>query len=304
MDQLVKNLKESRNNLSESSIKTYKSILSNLYKKVSGEDIGEDIDIREYMCKNVNNVLKHLEDNHSNNLSRRKTILSALVVLCSNNEKVKDKYRGQLLEDGEKFKEEEKKNSNVKSEKEEKNWIDWPDVINVHTQLGKEISPLMSKNKVSDSEFNKIQDYILLSLYVLQDPRRSMDYACMKIKNINKKSTDENYIDGKNFVFNKYKTAGLYGQQKIPINPKLKTLLNKWVKFTPYDYLLVSPISGKCLSVSQITHRLNSIFGKKVSSNMLRHSYLSHLYPVEQMKEVARNMGHSVNEAIDTYAKK
>lgn len=301
MEELAKNLKESRNNLSDSSIKTYKSILSNLYKKVSGILINDDTDIRDFFCKNANDVLKYLEDHP---LSRRKTTLSALVVLCSNNEKVKDKYRAQLLEDGEKFKEEERKNSNVKSEKEEKNWVDWDEVVEIHNQLGKEVNPLFTKSKVSDGEFNKVQDYVLLSLYVLNDPRRSMDYASMRIKNINKKDTSENYMDKMNFIFNKYKTAGLYGQQKVPISSKLKAVLNKWVKFTPYEYLLVSPSSEKPLSVSQITHRLNGIFGKKVSSNMLRHSYLSHLYPVEKMKEIAHNMGHSVNEAIDTYAKK
>ena len=35
-------------------------------------------------------------------------------------------------------------------------------------------------------------------------PRRSLDYVCFKIKNINR--DEDNYLDKNEFVFNKYKT--------------------------------------------------------------------------------------------------
>lgn len=298
MDKLGDDLKKSRNNLSDGSIKTYKSILSVLYKNINNIDkIEEKDDLQDYFCKKPKETLKFLDDLTP---SKRKTTLSALVVLCYNNEKAKDIYREQLLDDSDKYREEQKKNGNDMTEKQKENWIDWKDVINIHTQLGKEVNPLFSKEKLTSSDFMKLQDYIILSLYVLQDPRRSLDYACMKIK----KSDEGNYIDGKNFVFNTYKTANLYGTQKIPINTKLKTILNKWVKINPTDYLLVSPTTGKCLNVVQINQRLNKIFGKKIGSNMLRHSYLTSLYDVEKMNKIATNMGHSTDVQLSTYVKK
>ena len=301
MDKVSDDLKQSRNTLSDGSIKTYKSILSTLYKKMNDiSKIEEKDDLQGFFCKNPKETLKFLSDLSP---SKRKTTLSALVVLCFNNEKAKDIYREQLIEDSDKYKEEKKENGNQMSEKQKENWIDWKDVVNIHNQLGKEVNPLFSKPSLTSGDFMKLQDYIILSLYVLQDPRRSLDYVSMRIKNIDKKDTTENYIDGKNFVFNNYKTKSLYGQQKIPISIKLKTLLNKWIKINPTEYLLVSPTSGKPLNIVQLNQRLNKIFGKKIGSNMLRHSYLTSLYDVEKMNKISTNMAHSTQQALSTYAK-
>lgn len=301
MDKVSDDLKQSRNSLSDGSIKTYKSILSTLYKKMNDKNsIEEKDDLQGFFCKSPKETLKFLKDI---SLSKRKTTLSALVVLCFNNEKAKDIYREQLIEDSDKHREDQKENGNEMSEKQKENWVDWKDVVNIHNQLGKEVSPLFSKPNLTSGDFMKLQDYIILSLYVLQDPRRSLDYVSMRIKNIDKKNTTENYIDGKNFVFNNYKTKSLYGQQKIPISTKLKTLLNKWLKINPTEYLLVSPTSGKPLNIVQLNQRLNKIFGKKIGSNMLRHSYITSLYDVEKMNKIATNMAHSTQEALSTYAK-
>jgi integrase len=302
MEKLGDDLKQSRNSLSDGSIKTYKSILGTLYKKMNDvSKIEEKNNLQEFFCKNPKDTLKFLNDL---TVSKRKTTLSALVVLCFNNEKAKDIYREQLIEDSDKYREDQKENGNEMTDKQKENWVDWKDVINIHNQLGKEVNPLFSKPSLTSADFMKLQDYIILSLYVLQDPRRSLDYVSMRIKNIDKKNNEENYIDGKNFVFNNYKTKSLYGQQKIPISTKLKTLLNKWIKINPTEFLLVSPTSAKPLNIVQLNQRLNKIFGKKVGSNMLRHSYLTSLYDVQKMKTIANNMGHSTQEAIGTYAKK
>lgn len=299
---ILDDLKKSRGNLSEASLKTYKSVLNSVYKAFENESLNENIG-KEYFCKNKTKILDFLKDLND---SKRKTILSALVVLCEG-DKAKDIFRESLLEESDKAREQAKENRGQMTDKQKENWIEWKDVLDIHSKLGKEASPLLNKVNLNNIDFNKIQDYILLSLYVLQDPRRSLDYSCLKIKNVDKKSNKDNYIDGKNFIFNTYKTANLYGQQKIPINTKLKTLLNKWIKIlNEYDseYLLISPQTKKCLNVVQINQRLNKIFGKKVGSSMLRHSYLSSIYDVEKMNKTAQNMAHSVDMAVNTYAKK
>ena len=69
---LQNKLKENRSSLSTSSIRTYVSILTNLYKKMKGEG---NI---EWFERENNEILKYLDDKND---QTSKTILSALFVL-------------------------------------------------------------------------------------------------------------------------------------------------------------------------------------------------------------------------------
>ena len=44
-----------------------------------------------------------------------------------------------------------------------------------------------------------------------------------------------------------------------------------------------------------MTRRFNIIFDKKISSSILRHSYLSHKYDIDEMKKDSEWMGHSLD---------
>ena len=69
---LQEKIKENRPNLSSSSVKTYISILSNLYKKLNG-----DGNI-EWFERENNEILKYLDDKND---QTRKTTLSSLFIL-------------------------------------------------------------------------------------------------------------------------------------------------------------------------------------------------------------------------------
>jgi hypothetical protein len=104
------------------------------------------------------------------------------------------------------------------------------------------------------------------------------------------------------FVYNTYKTAKKYGREEVAIAPSFKKILTKYLKKLPnQDYLLMKP-NGTKFSAQNITRELNSIFGKKISTSMLRHIYLSNLYKdvpkLNQMIRTAEEMGHSVGEAM------
>ena len=71
---LQEKIKENRPKLSTSSIRTYISILSNLYKKLNGEG---NI---EWFNKEDDEILKHLDDKND---QTRKTTLSALFILTN-----------------------------------------------------------------------------------------------------------------------------------------------------------------------------------------------------------------------------
>ena len=78
-EQLIKN----RSKLSENSLKAYVSTLKNLYKKVYPDDT--DIEISKF-----NNQKKFIDYLKNVEGSKRKSILSALVVLCENNNDYKN----------------------------------------------------------------------------------------------------------------------------------------------------------------------------------------------------------------------
>ena len=185
----------------------------------------------------------------------------------------------------------------VKTEKQNTNWLTWDDVKKARDGL--EGLPLL-----------------ILSLYTMIAPRRNKDYLEMSVFNALKKDKvdelpkDKNYliVSGKiprQFIFNVYKTAKTYGTQHIYITGELQEIVSKYLatrkvnkkdKLTPF---LVDS-EGKAITADNaITRILNKIFGKKVGSSMLRHIYLSDKYNIADMKNDADAMGHSLSQQRD-----
>ena len=80
-------------------------------------------------------------------------------------------------------------------------------------------------------------------------------------------------------------------------------MLRKWVALNPTDYMLYSSNKQK-LSSPQISRILNNAFGgKNVSTNMLRHIYLTNVYKdvpaLSKMDNLAVEMGHSISTAME-----
>jgi len=291
MDKIKELIIEKRPKLSKQSVTTYNSILKNLYVNVFGEDYDaknfEDSDkILEY--------LKNLEPN------KRKTVLSALVVVTSNKA-----YRDQMLKDIESF---NKSNSlQEKTPDQEKSWVSDNDVNMLYMDLQKQAMALYRKPNLTMPDLQEIQNFIILCLLggVYLPPRRSKDFVDFKIKKIDK--TVDNYIEKKTLVFNSYKTAKTYGQAVIECPPDLMKIIKKWVKVNPTDYLLFDS-NGNALSNVKLNQRINKIFGKKVSVNQLRHTYLTGKYGdlIEKNKAMKKDfaeMGSSAAQ-FETYVKR
>lgn len=198
--------------------------------------------------------------------------------------------------------------ANVRTERQRANWMDWPEIEKKYNELQTEIDKYADNLKVNQRQFYRIMTYALLSLYVLASPRRSKDYQAMYV--VEKEPTDKtrNYLVLKNnepheFVFNTFKTAKAYGQQKQPISPELAKALKKYLAFHPLADesefpLLVHPDGSKFKNHSNITMILNRLFGRKIGPSMLRHSYLTHKYgdELKKMQMDAAAMGHSLAE--------
>jgi len=289
---LTKELTKLRPTLSDGSLKTYTSILRSLHSKIFGGDIQKD-DFDE-----SDKILKHLDDLPPN---KRKTILSALVVISG-----KPDYRKEMLEDIKEYSNDAKEMK--KSETQEANWVSKDDIMALYNQHKQDALSCYKKSKLNMNDLQTIQNYIILSLLggIFIAPRRSLDYTEFKIKSINK--DDDNYLDKNELVFNKYKTAKFYNEQRVAIPKELKSILTKWIKNNNSDYLLFDSNGSKLTSV-KLNQRLNKIFGKKASVNLLRHSYLTDKFGDEierskKMANVAEDMGTSSAQVIGTYIKK
>ena len=281
---LQEKIKENRPHLSSSSVKTYISILSNLYKKLNGEG---DI---EWFIKENNKILKSLDDKND---QTQKTTLSALFILTNLKEyqtvmntimkKVNNDYKNQKM-----------------NEKQKDNWISINEIKEKYDALSVDANLMLNKKKILNE--NIMMEFLLISFLggIVIPPRRSLDYSEMKIRNYDVKT--DNYYKANKFYFNKYKTFKTYGMQILDIPKEFNKVLKKWVKINTNDYIIYSS-NGNKLSCPQITRTLNKIFGKKISTSMLRHIYLTDVYKdipkINKMENLADQMGHSVSTAME-----
>lgn len=290
MTDLKEVIKKARPTLSDSSIITYNSILKNLYKKVFDNN---EINLDNF--EKSDKILKHLEDVEPN---KRKTILSALVVIC----KDPKPYRTLMLTDIKDYNKEVA--TQEKTEEQKENWIEPNEIQSVFETLKKEADYLFKKKDLTMNDLQKIQNFIIVSLFHLIPPRRAKDYCDFKIRgNIDKENY--NWYDEKasEFSFASYKTSKFYGVQKLKIDKVLKNILKKWFSINPTEWLLFDNNSQK-LSPVKLNQRLNKIFGseKGCSVNQLRHSFLTGKYAdsikmKEAMEKDLSAMGSSLTQA-------
>lgn len=293
MDAIIEKLKKNRPNLTASSIKTYKSILKNIYDKC--------FDDKEYSMKNYDNDKIILGILNEVPYNKRKTVLAALSVLTDNKN-----YNKIMMEDIHSYKANEMKQE--KSEKQKEGMIEPEEIKAIYNDLEHNAKQVMKKTNLNFNDINTVMKWVLLALTggIFQAPRRSIDFGNMKWKNYSEK---DNYIDVKNskFIFQNYKTAKTYGKQETEVSKPVKAILNKWFKIIPdgCDYILFDNKFNP-LTSPQITHRLNEIFGKKISTSMLRHIYLTNKFSgvnLEELQKTATEMGNSPMQAL-MYVKK
>jgi hypothetical protein len=211
---------------------------------------------------------------------------------------------------------EDLKTNNTKSETQKENWLSQAEVMEIYKELGERAVPLISQKKVTEKEWNTILDFVVLSLYVLNPPRRNKDYAEMLYMNAPKELPenykDFNYYNAKDniFEFFSYKTKNTYGLQETAVNEELKHILAQYLKLHPLrknkNFYLLTHYDGSPLSsVNAITRILNKIFNRKIGASMLRNIYLSDKFKpqITELNDVATAMGTSPHVAQSTYIK-
>lgn len=313
---LKKVLKSVKPNISDSSLKAYIGNLKNLHKMIKGNTDIQNIDFIRDMDV-VMNALKGKVD------STIKNYVTPIVVLLKSDEEANksliDKYSERMRNLQDKIMSQYEENE--KSQKQEQNWIEYSQVLDLLKKLKKEATPLLKKDKsvLTRKQLQKIQDYLLVSLYSGKyfPPIRN-DYANMEIiEEGEKMDPDKNYLvimknNKLKFVYNDFKTKKSKGEQELIIkSEELQNLILNWLDKTDGEYLLIHTKTNEPMTANSITKNLNRIFmnefGKKISSSMLRAIYISEKYDgkltVKQKKDLAEQMQHSLNTAQTVYNK-
>lgn len=296
-------LRANRPNLSDSSVRTYKSLINNVAKQM-----GIKIETPEDVITHHTAILEHIKDLPAGGI---KTRLSALIVFVEKAEHAKETLErfGEVMTAKMKQVDEEADEQKM-TDKQKKAMIPWEQVVKKYHELEKEIEPLIEQDDLSKEQFARFQMYVLLSCMVLIEPRRSMDWTEFKLRNVDE--TKDNFlrvVKRKPFlVFNTYKTAKQHGQQIVPCPPKLYRLLKgEWFLKNKHDWLLMNTPQTNKINSTQYMKLLYGFFGSNVSTNILRHSYLNKKYkdvpPIKEMKKTATNMGHTVKQAMQYVVK-
>lgn len=303
--ELTKQLTEK--GLAESSIKLYLRSL---------EKLNDDNPLKNLkFLSDPSKIIDKLKDYKENTI--RNYLIAVVSVLTLNKEtkpgkKLYDAYAPLLLDKNKKLKAEE--STNTKSASQEKNWVSWEDVEKKWNELKEKVDSFKSSKTVTEAQYNTLLQFVVLSLYFLQSPRRN-EYMNMFIVKTLPNDTDKNYLDlTKNeMVFRKYKTAKKEGSITLSIPENLQEVINTYLKFHPLIKGKITkkfqPVSflvyydGKPFTtVNAITRILNSTFKPlKVSSSILRHSFLTSKFGKvqEEQKEIAHEMGHSTQMQKD-----
>lgn len=260
---------------SESTVKQYASRMAILQK--AGID----------PFANPQSLLKWFEENKHGG-SSQKLYLSA--VKNANPEKFPEVLQEKITELYKKQNEQDSKQKLTANQ--EKNFVKWDEIVAVQRALA-------SKENKTPAE---MKQYLVVSLYTLQAPVRA-DYGEMQVftRQSRKRKGNELIWNKANpmFVFRDYKTAKTYGEVRIAISKPMRAVIRNWFASlggTP-KYLLGDTPSNPNTFAVYVQDTFRKYTGKDVGVSLLRHSYITHIFPslhtIEQKQAVATRMLHS-----------
>lgn len=303
-----------KNDVSDKTMKMYLSTL-NALAKVVGVDLNDD-DNGEWIEKHYSKLMEHIDGLKSKHTRKNKI---AVLTVFAQTYGLKDKTIKDLTERMDKLAQEVKSDyeSNEMNEKQKENWL-------TMEELDKKIDELrddIPKGKLSGfNDYNKVIKYLILSIYKFIPLRN--DIVDVKIIQGTPPKTnpddDINYIyvpktTAASLVLNSYKTKSTYKQKVIKLPYEITSELRKYLTLiksvSPNDWFVVGKRDHDSpMTRNAFTKYLNKIFGKNISTSMIRHTIVSSVHKVNKdeykaKQELADKMGHSVNEASLVYAK-
>lgn len=276
--------------VTESTQKTYASLLFNLDKQMQGDKTVA------WFSDNSKKIIEYILE-HKSSPQTQKTILCALRVLTQSQD-----YFTAMMDVAREVKAQYAKHE--LTPKQAANRLSYEQICEVYTDLEKKL-------KVQPTADNYV-NVLLLGLMggvfgIDYEPKRN-EWYMVKVKNFDKSATStDNYVIKDKVFFNTYKTAKSLGQKTFTIPPALFKIMKKWLKINTSDYLLCNPNTGNPFTSSDISKRLKKIFGGlSIGCDALRSIFINHFNgpALARMEQTANAMGHDISTMYDYYYKK
>lgn len=191
--------------------------------------------------------------------------------------------------------------NNVKTDTQEKNWMDWKSVLEIANKHINEVAYFKDKKSIQNNKEKKMLDYALIAALYSMIPPSRLDFHNMNVykdKQQDELPSDENYIlmnkkEKMLIVLNSYKTEGKYGKKELIVPAKLKKMIKLYLKFN--EKILDGMTEN---NLSKIIKKVFTSGDKSLSLNMLRHVYISdkvNTSKLKKNKKIASDMGHSLS---------
>lgn len=296
MDKIISNIVNNKD-LKQKSIQEYSKKIKVIFNKL----FDGNYDIKNlYKFRKVKQFLSNINPH-----TAKLYVVVIINILKTNNKRIRKDVlaRYEKLFNSLKSKINSNYDTQEKSKKELENWIEYPEIISKRDNL---YNTIQNTNVSAKNYKDLYQQYVILCLYTYIPPIRN-NFVKTKFS----KWSGGNYFDLDNHIFhlNNYKTDKIYGQKQIELPPKLVQILKKWKTICNCEWVLMNFRTNTPMESTNFSKFVNKIFyPRKISSTIIRKSYLSYKYPVNHtindMKKDANIMGHSIAIQQTIYRKK
>ena len=261
-------------------------IYNNFFKDILKKEISNEFQ-PEIFINFQPKILLYIKNNDKFSLEIKRGFISTIIFIINGLSRKEIIYTTYLNELN-KYKKEifDVKKTQKKTVSESNNWVEQSEVIDAYNKYKNLYSNLLDKKILNENEYNNLQNYIIISLFRLNSPRRLNDYITMKYFNFDKEK--DNYVDlkRKQFVFNDYKTNKFFKQNKVEINDELLDILTKFIKIKKSKKnkfnkeLLLENQNSEMIKQSSLAIRFKTIFNtdKNISTTLLRKIFVSNFY--------------------------
>lgn len=297
----------------------YKTIQSynKVNVKITNQTYARRIAKLQEMNQDINNYEKTIQYIKQNYKEKTyKSFITSIVVYlkATGNISLAEKYGKEMKRVNDIIQTKEK--DNLPSSSEKQNFVTQKEIKTLIDETKLKMKNEMENYTIVD-KFDFIKQYLVLNLYYLIPPLRNDYVGCLVVESLPIfVDTTKNYIilSQKKLLLNRYKTQKHYGNKDIELPDSLLEIVNEYMETRIRLYpelannneLLLTKYL-KPMNQVNLTQYLNKIFKKKVSSTMLRKSFISSKYvsehSVNQMEADARKMGHSISTQQSTYRK-
>jgi hypothetical protein len=221
--------------------------------------------------------------------------------------------------------------------KELENKISYKEILNKRDEYEKKVDS-------HPGDFKLYHKYVILCLLTYMPPMRSSELTTCRLLDLSEYYQDNDIPDSNSDDFDKemteligaelelptgetfklenfadlntgyivlhsYKTKSTYGDRVIKLPKELLPILKKYHNEYKSDWLIPKVNNRKDQATNVgLCHFLNGIFGKKISTSMIRKIFISSEVidknlPAEEKSKIARQMNHSAVQQAMTYSK-